>query len=103
MLCRFKTLFCRFDFNKDIRNSSCNGHRPIGDRMKTPFLSWLFAVILGVGVLPSLALAGAESGGGGNAVVCRSPDTKKIVSAELLDLFEGRQEMGFTYSKKPAD
>ena len=38
---------------------------------------------------PTLCLAGVMSGGGGKSVVCRGPQGQ-ILSAELLDLYEGR-------------
>jgi hypothetical protein len=47
----------------------------------------MFFVILALWA--SVARAGTESSGGGNAVVCLDED-KKIVSAELLDIYEGR-------------
>lgn len=40
-------------------------------------------------------LAGPISSGGGNAVVCRS-DSGAILSAEVLDIYEGRERYGYT-------
>ena len=54
-------------------------------------LSGMMIGILGF-ALP--AFAGAISGGGGRAIVCRDTN-KKIISAELLDLYEGRVQYGY--------
>jgi hypothetical protein len=52
---------------------------------------------------PSLAFAGGEVSGGGNAVICRD-SADKIISAELLDLFEGRivHHLNYPSSDLPA-
>jgi len=42
----------------------------------------------------NLIKAGADSSGGGKSVVCREPGTHRILSIEMLDLFEGRAMFG---------
>ncbi|RZA03261.1 MAG: hypothetical protein EOP11_16215 [Proteobacteria bacterium] len=49
--------------------------------------------ILGLSLVSGNALAGAVSGGGGKAVVCRNAD-RSIRTAELLDLWEAREIYG---------
>lgn len=46
-------------------------------------------LILNLILFPVFVMAGVTNGGGGSAIVCRD-DKKKIVSAELLDLYEGK-------------
>ncbi len=55
-------------------------------------------VLIGISFLVSVwafAFDGAVSGGGGRSVVCR--DGKKILSAQLLDLFEAEQIFGLQF------
>lgn len=65
------------------------------------FLSWRqLTLLLGLLYL-SLTVAaggGALDGGGGRSVVCRNK-SKKITSATLLDLYEGRIQFGYSYPK----
>ena len=58
------------------------------------FLLTMMAMTLS---LTAFASRGID-GGGGNAVVCRD-DQKKIVSARLLDLYEGEILYGLKYEK----
>lgn len=63
------------------------------------FRSLSLMMILGL-ALPVLA-QGSGVGNGGYSVVCRNPTTKQITSAELLDIFEGRNLHYLEYSNNP--
>jgi hypothetical protein len=67
-----------------------------GEKMDIRIYQFIMALGLTVAFSSSFALAGAGSSGGGSAVVCRNA-AKKIISAELLDLYEGRMRFGFAY------
>jgi len=56
-------------------------------------------------VFVNLAYAGASSGGGGGAFVCRDHTTGEIKNSELLDLWEGRNIQGWAIpaSADPVD
>jgi hypothetical protein len=53
------------------------------------------AILITQVLLAASAYAGVSNGGGGWAVVCRSPDNQ-ITSAVLLDLYEAQNEYGLT-------
>jgi len=48
------------------------------------------------------ALAGGATSGGGGAMVCRDQN-KKIISAQLLDLYEGSVRYGYSIPKTAKD
>ena len=50
----------------------------------------------------SSAFAGGISGGGGRSVVCRDSKTGAITSAQLLDLYEGTVQYGYTIKSSTA-
>ncbi|OQW48810.1 MAG: hypothetical protein A4S09_13510 [Proteobacteria bacterium SG_bin7] len=73
------------------------------------FSNLLFYLVL---AWPALSLAGGISDGGGNGVVCfmetvsfpsKKDDGYKMISAELLDLYEGKIEFGLTPKESDAD
>lgn len=55
-----------------------------------------YLVTLGILFVSTTSWAGSWSSGGGNAVVCQNPQGQ-IISAELLDLYEGRVVHGLSY------
>lgn len=61
-------------------------------------LAPVITILLFVAPVPSFA--GAISGGGGAAVVCRNAD-HSIASAELLDLYEGKVRFGYEIPESP--
>ncbi len=63
------------------------------------FRSLSLMMIIGL-TLPAMAL-GSGVGNGGYSVVCRNPTTKQITSAELLDIFEGRNLHYLEFSNNP--
>ncbi|MFY7991861.1 MAG: hypothetical protein ACOVP4_01095 [Bacteriovoracaceae bacterium] len=63
------------------------------------FRSLSLMMIIGL-TLPAMA-QGSGVGNGGYSVVCRNPTTKQITSAELLDVFEGRNLHYLEYSNNP--
>lgn len=59
------------------------------------------ALVLASMALPLTLLAGGSDGGGGNGVVCYGhQDSKKVISVELLDFYEGRILEGYDIGEK---
>lgn len=58
-------------------------------------------MLLSITALSVSAFAGSGVGNGGYSVVCRDQVTKKITSAEILDIFEGRNLHYLEYSNNP--
>jgi hypothetical protein len=52
-------------------------------------------VVFLIFLMPSLLWAGVTNGGGGKAVVCRDQD-RKIITAQMLDLFEAENQYELT-------
>lgn len=70
--------------------------------MRFQKLGLLLTLLLSCSLSFAQHRAGGNSGGGANAVVCRDKQGK-ITSAELVDIFEGRYENGFTYNNSKSD
>ncbi|MCB0408522.1 MAG: hypothetical protein KDD34_09975, partial [Bdellovibrionales bacterium] len=66
-------------------------------------VQWIICLFVFCFCFQSLATLGAVDGGGGKSVVCRN-ENGEITSAEVLDLYEGRVQYGYsTYpDKQPA-
>lgn len=58
-------------------------------------------MLLSITALSVSAFAGSGVGNGGYSVVCRDQVTKKITSAEILDIFEGRNLHYLEYTNNP--